>query len=76
MTSRAKDSKMIDLEIEVREAEFGNWFETEILIKIEDWMDSQDITSQITERAMAYCSRNGLNYETWDMDEDQLAEYL
>jgi hypothetical protein len=66
---------MITLEIEVQEAEFGNWFDAEIRIKIEDWMDDQDVTDQITEKAIDYCSRNGLNYETWDMDENQLAEH-
>jgi hypothetical protein len=55
-----------EIEIDIQDSEYQNWYDTIVRIKVEDWMSDTDIETAITEKAIEWCSRNGLNYETWD----------
>lgn len=52
-------------EIVIQDADYYNWHDAKVTVYIEYWMNEDDVEVLITEKAINYCSRNGLNYETW-----------
>jgi hypothetical protein len=66
MNKVLKEKKVKTIEIEIQDNK-DEWHEVKIEIIAEDWMDSIDVETEITRKAILWASDNGLSYHNWEI---------